>query len=298
MYRIFISILIAISGILFADVAFNYAALDIPWSSEIEQKSIQIDQGWGNSVNAVKYLWLSILWVLKTAVSWIALIYIVLIGVHMIIWSDSEDVVKTQRKQITYALIAFLFLNIPSMVYTVFYIEPGWASLWSDPNWSNSYGWSFFWNTAGFEGIVWNLVAFFRVFIFGVAVTMFTWWLFSMIVSAWDDERRKKATNRIIYGILGLIFMWFVELWGRLVAVWDFSKVIPNVSGTLFSLVMYFAAPISIFMIIWAGYYFITSAWDEERMKKGKSILINTGIALIILLSALSFITELTSFQL
>jgi Type IV secretion system pilin len=61
---------------------------------------------------------------------------------------------------------------------------------------------------------------------------------------------------------------------------------------------MYIAAPISIFMIIWGAYLFITSAGDEERVKKGKSILINTGIALIILLAGLSFMTDIVTFQL
>jgi hypothetical protein len=297
MKRIFTIIFTIILWMLCAGVLSTYADVTIPGTTEIINKSIGINQGSGNADDA-KNLWLSILWVLRTVVSWIALIYMVMIGVYMVIGSDSEDTVKTQRKQIIYALIGFLFLNIPSLVYTVFSPEPGWASIGSDPNWSNTYGGSLFWNTAGFEGIIGNLIAFLRVFVFGVAVTMFTWGLFSLIVSGGDDERRKKATNRIIYGIIGLIFMWFVELWGRLVAAGDFTKVIPNVSGTLFSLVMYFAAPISIFMIAWGAYYFITSAGDEERMKKGKSILINTGIALIILLSALSFITELTSFQL
>lgn len=298
MKRIFAIISIIILWIVFAGLASSYAAVTIPGTSEIANKSIEIRQNSWNSIGDVKNIWLNFLWVLRTVVSWIAIIYIVMIGVYMIIWSDSEDTIKTQRKQIIYALIGFLFLNIPSLVYSVFSPEPGWASIGSDPNWSNTNGGSLFWNTAGFEGIIGNLIAFLRVFVFGVAVTMFTWGLFSLIVSGWDDERRKKATNRVIYGIIGLIFMGFVELWGRLVAAGDFSKVIPNVSGTLFSLVMYFAAPIAVFMIAWWAYYFITSAGDEERMKKGKSILINTGIALIILLSALSFITELTSFQL
>ncbi len=54
------------------------------------------------------------------------------------------------------------------------------------------------------------MVAFLRVFAFGVAVTMFTWGLFNLIVSGGDDEKRKTATNRIIYGLIGLIFMGFV----------------------------------------------------------------------------------------
>ncbi len=135
-------------------------------------------------------------------------------------------------------------------------------------NWSSTTGSSIFWNTAGFVGIVGNMIAFLRVFAFGVAVLMFTWGLFALIVSGGDDEKRKAAKNRIVYGIIGLVFLGFVELWGELVAVGDFRSYIPSVGGTIFALVMYIAAPVAIFMLIWGAYLFITSAGDEERIKK------------------------------
>lgn len=205
--------------------------------------------------------------VIRIVISGFALIYLVMIGVYMILGSDSEEAVKTQRKQITYALIGFLFLNIPGFVYTIFAPSNA-GSVSIVDNWSNTTGSSVFWNTAGFEGIIGNMIAFLRVFAFGVAVTMFTWGLFNLLVSGGDDEKRKQAKNRIIYGIIGLIFLGFVQLWGNLVAMGDFRSYIPSVSGTLFALVMYIAAPIAIFMLIWGAYLFITSAGDEERIKK------------------------------
>ena len=33
----------------------------------------------------------------------------------MIVFSETEDRIKTQRKQITYALMGFLFLNLPGL---------------------------------------------------------------------------------------------------------------------------------------------------------------------------------------
>ncbi len=296
--RIVIIGLLSLLMILISQLNMSYGAnLELPGKQAIEDSSIAIDVDSGNSVTSVKNFWYKILGLLRMGISGIALIYIVMIGVYMIIGSDSEEKVKKQRQQITYVLIWFLFLNVPNLVYTIFTPDTNATLVWG-PNFTATNGWSLFWNTSGFEWIIGNLIAFLRVFVFWVAVTMFSWWLFNLIVSAGDDEKRKKATNRIVYGTIGLIFMGFVSLWWELIALGDFNKAIPNVTGTLFNLVMYFAAPIAIFMIIWWGYYFITSAGDEERMKKGKSILINTGIALIILLSALSFISELSTFQL
>jgi Type IV secretion system pilin len=280
-----------------AYVVTTYAAVTIPGTTQIIESSIGVTIATDGSITSAKDLGFRILGVIRIIVSGFALIYLVMIGVYMIIGSDSEETIKTQRKQITYALIGFLFLNIPGFVYTIF-APSNVASIGTVDSWSNTTGSSVFWNTAGFEGIIGNMIAFLRVFAFGVAVTMFTWGLFNLLVSGGDDEKRKQAKNRIIYGIIGLIFLGFVQLWWSLVAVGDFRSYIPSIGGTLFALVMYIAAPIAIFMLIWGAYLFITSAGDEERIKKWKSILINTGIALIILLAGLSFMTDIVTFQL
>jgi glucose uptake protein GlcU len=64
---------------------------------------------------------MSILMAAKVVISGFALIYLVLIGAYMIVFSENEERVKAQRYQFTYALIGFLFLNVPGVVYTVFF---------------------------------------------------------------------------------------------------------------------------------------------------------------------------------
>lgn len=296
MKKIFRIVLILITWFLSAYMLNTFATVDIPGADKITPVVMWTTVGDG-TLEGTKDFWFRILWVARIAISGLALIYLVMIGVYMILASDNEENIKKQRKQIMYIIIGFLFLNVPSMVYNIF-LPDSWGNLAWNPDWNNTNGGSIFWNTAGFTDNFGNIIAFLRVFAFGAAVTMFTWGLFNLLVSGGDDEKRKMAKNRIIYGLLGLIFMGFVGLWWELVAGGDFNRVIPSVSGNIFSLVMYFVAPISIFMLIYWAYYFITSWGDEERMKKWKSILINTGIAIIILLSALSFMTDLTKFQL
>ena len=92
--------------------------------------------------------------------------------------------------------------------------------------------------------------------------------------------------------------MGFVELWSRLIAGGDFREYIPFVGGRIFGIVLFFAAPVAIFFLIYGAYYYITSAGDEERIKKWKSILVNTFIASLILIAAFSFLTDLINFKL
>jgi hypothetical protein len=67
-----------------------------------------------------------------------------------------------------------------------------------------------FWDTStltGLNGIVPMIMGFFEIFIFGIAVLTLTWGFFRLILSGGDEEIQKKAKNRIVYGILGLIFL-------------------------------------------------------------------------------------------
>jgi Type IV secretion system pilin len=300
-----ISILIGLALII-AMIAWDIAsaAITLPGGSDtiIATPSIQVWVSGGNSVEIAQSLGIRILGFAKVLISGLALVYIVLMWVYMVVFSESEERIKTQKKQIVYVLIGFLFINIPGLAYQIFIPDNksgsiGWAiGLWWDTTWG-----AVFWNTTyGLDPFLYNIVAFLKVFIFGIAVLIFTWGLFQLILSAGDDEKKKMARNRLLYGILGLIFLGFVEAWWALVSAGNFSTNIVNgvsdIGRKLLGLSLFFAAPIAIFMLIWAGYYYITSGGDEERIKKAKTIIINTCIAAVILIASLSFITELINF--
>lgn len=296
--RILIYIFCLVSATFSVIFVIHAAPIEIPGGNIIAWPSIPIESSTGDGIEVLQWVGFKILWFLKLFVSGIALIYIVMIGVYMIVFSENEDRIKSQRRQITYTLIAFLFLNIPGAIYTAFMPNEKWTTLQTDPAWRDTTSGSVFWDTFWFEWVFGDLIAFFRVFIFGVAIVMFTWGLFRMIVSAGDEEAQKQGKNRLIYGTIGLLFLWFVEFWGTLVANGDFENYIPSIANSLFWIAIFFAAPVAIFFLIWWAYYYITSAGDEDRIKKGKSIIINTFIATIILIASLSFLSDLINFQL
>jgi hypothetical protein len=245
-------------------------------------------------------VWLRVLTAVRLVVSGFALIYLVLIWAYMIVFSETEDRIKSQKKQIGYALIGFLFLNMPGLVYTIFFWSFG-----VDPTISSSSIWSGLalelWNNDSLtwrNGFVPMITSFFEVFIFGAAIVMFTWWFFRMILSWGDEEVQKKGKNRIIYGVLALVFLWFVKVWSGVISKGDFFGEFATVGRKLLWLAVYFAAPVVIFFLVLGSYYYITSSWDEERTKKAKSIFINTLIAALILLWAYSFLSDLVSFTL
>lgn len=295
-----LSIITVLSALLITQITLVWAAepFVIPGWDIIQEASIPVTIDSGNSLSVAQSFAFKILGLLKLVISGFALIFMVMIGVYMIVFSENEERVKNQRNQITYTLIGFLFLNVPGILWQVFNpwsktASVGAPSPWTDTDWG-----AIFWDTYGFSGILWDMIGFLRVFVYGIAILMLTWGFFQLITSAWEEEKQKQSKNRITYGFLGLIFMGFVEIWSRLIAGWDFNSYIPTISGQLFGLALFFAAPVAIFFLMWGGYQFITSAGDEEKVKKWKTIVTNTLIAGLILIAALSFLSDLINFKL
>lgn len=116
-----------------------------------------------------------------------------------------------------------------------------------------------------------------------------------LMTSRGKEDKMKEAKNKIIYTILALIFVGIIEAWKRLA----FGGVISdgvNLFESLVNLALFFAVPVAIFFLVLAAFYLITSNGDEERVKKAKSIIVNTLLATLILLASYTFLLDLASF--
>lgn len=302
MKYLFLFLSILVTSLFFVSSSVSADIFDGVDTGDIGNVSISISTPDGTDIGEVsRDFWFKILTVFRLIISGFALIYLVLIGAYMIVYSETEDRIKSQKNQLTYTIVWFLFLNIPGMVYTIFFgsdvawqVDVSGRVIW-DANVVD------FWDQTsltGLNGFIPMIIWFFEIFIFGLAIVLFTWWFFRLILSGGDEEIQKKAKNRILYGILGLIFLGFVKFWGSLIAKGDFFGEFATVGNKFLGLALYFAAPIVIFFLVMGAYYYITSAGDEERTKKAKAIFINTLIASLILLGAYSFLSELASFTL
>ncbi|GAB0174755.1 MAG: hypothetical protein HHAS10_06340 [Candidatus Altimarinota bacterium] len=297
----FFALTLFIIGLFFSGVS-SLSASALPGTADAQLPGVSITVGTptnGTLVDSSRDFGLRILQAVKVLVSGFALVYIVLLGVYMIVFSESEDKIKAQKRQLAYVLIAFLFLNIPGTIYIIFF-----GDVLGSSTVNGSIGTTtdlIFWDTntlLGSTGFVPAMISFFEIFIFGVAILTFTWGLFRLLMSGGDEERQKQAKSRIVNGVLGLIFFGFVKVWGNVVAKADFFGEFATMANKLLGLALYFAAPIVIGFLVMASFYMITAAGDEEKVKKAKSIFTNTLIASVILLGAYSFVTDLATFTL
>ncbi len=249
--------------------------------------------GYSEPINDVEKLSLWILWITKLIIQWILIIYIVYAWVMMIMsmWSNEEEL-SSSKRQIRYALVWILFINIPWTLFNIF--NTRWASVWwnisSSSFLSSSNSWILV--TSEFWSVFNMIIHFLEVTIFFIAIFMFIIAWIQILTSRWRDEKVKEWKNKIFYWILGLVFVWIIESWKHIALSGSISAWI-WLFNTLLQIALFFAWITVILFLTLAAYYTITSWWDEEKIKKSKSIVINTLIGILILIASYTFLVDL-----
>ena len=272
---------------------------NIQWAENITNHSLKnIAASW-NISNDIETVWFSILTLVKYILSWLLVIFLVYAWVQMILsmWND-EDKLSTSKRQLWYTLVWLVFINIPWTIYKSFVsdkwqldgsIQWTWSSQISDQNQN------IFINTELFnQTLNWWIITFIEAVIFSVAVFMIIMAGIKIMSSRWKEDEIAEAKKKIVWSIVWLVFVWFIESWQRFVYSGNVSDW-ATIFQTAEKLALFFAWPIAIFFLTLAWYYYITSNGDEEKVKKAKNIIINTVIATVILLASYAFLKDLTS---
>jgi len=139
-----------------------------------------------------------------------------------------------------------------------------------------------------------NIVGFLQIMIFASAIFVLVLQGILLMTARGREERLSEAKNKIIYVILALIFVGMIEAWKKLAFGGNIGDGI-SLFQSLANLALFFAGPVAIFFLTLAGYYYITSNGDEERVKKAKNIIISTVLATLILLASYTFLLDLAS---
>lgn len=294
MKKILILISIIFSFFLVKEISFA-GVVEIPTQKDITRVSISYNSS-GDIVDNVNTIGFSLLKTVKVVLQWVLLIFLVYVGVQMIMAMGNDEQLSTARKQIMYAMIGLLFINIPWTIYEAFHRDGNEYIWWkisqswfeTDRNDNNIFIDFFdFWTTFN-DNIIWFL----KVLIFGIAVFMLVYAGIEIMTARERQEQIGEWKEKIIYVILALIFLWFIESWKNIAFNWNISDGV-NLFETIANLGLFFAGPTALFFLTLAGYYYITSNGDEEKVKKAKSIVINIVLATLIILAAYTFLLDI-----
>lgn len=297
LFLAFILLILSIFPI-FSDSTF--AEKVIPGSSTLESVSMGSFEG-DSAKEKLESAGFNILGAAKVIINSLAFIYLVYVGIMMILAYGDEGELSKQKKQILYALVAFLFVNIPGQLYMI--ITGGNRSNQSrsldskDGQFAGDTTSNIFIDRDFLNPGNWGILGFLQVFIVGVALIYFTMAAFKMIVSGGNEDSIKTSKRQALYGVLALIFLGIIQAWVTVVYKGDIVGGQTKVFSKLANLALFMAGPTAIFFLIIGGWYYVTSAGDEDKAKKGKNIVINTFIAVIILLASYMFLNDLAGFD-
>ncbi len=273
----------------------------INFTDKIKEVSIDNWNFWSsqkNTVEQIEFLWVSLLKTFKVVIQGLLLLFIVYAWAMMIMsqWNDEEQLWSAKR-YIWHAVVALIFINIPWTLYDSFIWQKGENISWTFWDFTEKSFW--FINSNWFFNILENVIKFIQVIIFFVAVLLLSISAIKLIMSRWREEVMKEHKNNIFYSVLGLVFVWLINTWRNI--VFDWAKLQKNATDFFHQMaefVLLFAWPIAIFFLVMAWYYFITANWDEDRIKKWKSIIINVLIWTVILLMSYTFLLDIKGFEL
>jgi len=224
---------------------------------------------------------------------WIFIFYMVYAWAKMIMsmWTDEEQI-KSAKRQIRYSLIWIIFINIPWTIYDAFFNNSK-KDLTNTNNWATDWIWTIVWSWFGvfLNYIVWLL----EILIFFIALFMFIFTWIKLILWWKDSKTVSEAKNKLLYSIVALILVWFIEVWKWFAFSWNITDWV-GIFSTIGNLILFIAPLVGLFYLTLAWYYYITSGWDKEKVKKAKDIIIYIFLWTLIFLASYTILLEINTF--
>lgn len=267
---------------------------------EITDKSINVNTNNADPISVIERSAESILITIKTVVWGLLVIYMVYAGIQMVIsmWTDEEQL-SSAKRQLWYVVVAFVFINIPGAIFDTFNSQstttidarPGYSWWFNTPSTGDS--WNIFvnmfslWNTLSGD-----IIGFIQILISVIAVSVILLAAIKMLTSRAQEDQVSESKNKIIWSVISLLLVGFIESWKYVIYKGEVDDG-SNFFETIVNLWTFFAWPIAIAFLTYAGYLFITANGEEDRVNKAKSIVINVLLATVILLATYTFLLDL-----
>lgn len=275
---------------------------DVVVTKELREVSFSKVGDQGDAVSKANSAAIRGVGIFKMMLNGIAVFYVMYIGVMMVISYANEDQISKAKTQIWYAIVAFVFINIPGQI----------ASLFTDKKVTSNVtarvgegGYSgvekgcnnvIFCPSSWTDGLGHQVMAFIELGLVAGSVFMFSLAAFKLIANRGDPEDRKAIKMQFMYGGLALVFVGVIEMWVKVVSEADIKTAQSGLFSRLMNLGLLFAGPVAIFFLSWAAYLYITSQGDEDKIKKAKNILVSTFIGTLLLLASYAFLKDLSTF--
>ncbi|MFA5947881.1 MAG: hypothetical protein WC806_02820 [Candidatus Gracilibacteria bacterium] len=232
----------------------------------------------------------------KAIMAVVGILYLAIIAYKLIIQGGDEENVKTQKKAITYTLIAFAIISMSGELARMLDISPGNSLLEKKTILNRVYA---------FDKLVEVFMTFIRYIIGAYATFMVLRSSLKLIVGGGNDEETGKEKKSILYSSAGLFLIYVGQIFinkvfyivdknkytgftGVQVAV-NTVKGIKEVIG-LTNFMVSFMAPVAVLMLLVSALLWVTAAGNDEQIGKAKRVLTTTIVGMVIIFGAFAVV--------
>ena len=210
----------------------------------------------------------------------ILLVFLVWAWVYFFLFApDNEEDLKHAWKSILYIIYgaALLFLVI-------------WI-LWTALDITNVHG--VVWDTTGgdstlLENFENNLLivvlSFLKGAAFFMAIIFLIWYGYQMMQAFSEEEKLKNARKWVLNVFLALVFIKIIDYIYFVAQQTDFKNLAIEFIVQVSKFLWYLWGIMFVIALIYGGYQLVTASWDEEKVKKAKTVVKSVFVIILIIL--------------
>jgi len=224
----------------------------------------------------------------RNIVAWLAFLIIVIAGFRLII-SQSDDALTTARRTILAAVVGLFLIFITEPLVDALYggysVTPP-SGLVTTPTFS----------PAILSNEILGIVRWGETLVAMVAVTLIIVQAVAVLGSFGQEEVIRKAYRAVFYTVIGLLLVVF----DRIIPVMFGAGVVGGPSANIFvteifglvRLILGFVGVAVVAVVIYAETLMILNFGNDDFITKGKGILINAGIGLLLIMTSYVIVSE------
>ena len=228
--------------------------------------------------------------VVRTALLWIMIGFVVWAGASILFNRKPEDIKKTLRS-LVYILLWWVFVYAANRIFgSVLHFNNDSITWSADGTWwiwgvTNAFVWE---NSVLF--VVLSALKWFAFFL-AIIMTVITWF---RVIAAWDGEKWKKLVKWLINVVEALLIIKWIDFiyylaadsWNFVNKATDFIINVARIFGYLYWWVI-------VLMVFVAWYLYIIDGWSWSQFKKASNILVNILLSALVLFAFLLILYQI-----
>lgn len=221
----------------------------------------------------------------------LGVVFLAIAVIKLLFSANEEESVKKWRSSIIWVTVGIFVMQIAFSVWTTLLLQDSTSLI-------DSWFWWSIWLKI-FSPIVSILQMLASLGFFLMVLYAF----YTIVWGAWDEEKLKKWKRTIIYGLVGFFLLKVPQVIIEAIYGWfkcniklGFVEVCtetgPNTSaavsliGKVITYFNGFLMLICVLLVIYAGWLVLISGWDEERLKKARSIVLYVLVGFVVLVAS------------